>query len=464
MRKILFRADSSSLIGTGHIMRDLVLAEEFSNAKIFFAVQDLEGNINSKIKEKNHSIKILHSNDCDELISLIKSEKIDMVVIDHYRINEAFERRLKEETRVEIFVLDDTYEKHYCDILLNHNIYAEVSKYEGLVSKECEIRCGKNFTLLRDEFKTQKQLKVVNLGSSTTIFLAMGGTDHLNLNIKILNVLNSFTNLKINVVTTTANQNLPELETYVKNKENIALHINTNEISYLMNNADLAVVSPSVTLNEIVYLDIPFVAIKTAENQMKMYEYLVKNNFNSLASFNADLLANMIEESLSSIKTELINFTDLSLDENELVLSWRNNGSIRKWMYNTNIINLKDHLNYIDSLHTKKDRLYFLVKQNNKPIGVIDFTNITKDKAEFGVYSNPTVRKVGNTLMHEIINYAFNTLRLHSLVAGVFKDNTTALNLYKRYLFTQEKIELINNKELIYLELRNNSQLKGAAQ
>lgn len=42
---ILFRADSSSTIGTGHIMRDLVLAKQYSDDKIVFATQELDGNI-----------------------------------------------------------------------------------------------------------------------------------------------------------------------------------------------------------------------------------------------------------------------------------------------------------------------------------------------------------------------------------------------------------------------------------
>ena len=49
---IIIRTDSSSVIGTGHIMRDLVLAGQFSEAKIIFAVQDLPGNINHKIQRK----------------------------------------------------------------------------------------------------------------------------------------------------------------------------------------------------------------------------------------------------------------------------------------------------------------------------------------------------------------------------------------------------------------------------
>ena len=43
-----------------------------------------------------------------------------------------------------------------------------------------------------------------------------------------------------------------------------------------MNEADFAIVTPSVTLNEIVYLNVPFIAIKTADNQDEMYKYLAK--------------------------------------------------------------------------------------------------------------------------------------------------------------------------------------------
>ena len=53
MKTILFRADSSSTIGTGHIMRDLVLAEKYAKKglTVIFATQDLAGNINHKIGE-----------------------------------------------------------------------------------------------------------------------------------------------------------------------------------------------------------------------------------------------------------------------------------------------------------------------------------------------------------------------------------------------------------------------------
>ena len=134
---ILVRADSSSYIGTGHIMRDLVLAKQYKNENIIFATQDLVGNIKYKIIEAGYKIELLKSNDFEELNKLVKKFEIDMIVIDSYDIDYNFEKKLKEDNpSLKIFVLDDIYEKHFCDILLNHNIYADKKKYQNRKPKK----------------------------------------------------------------------------------------------------------------------------------------------------------------------------------------------------------------------------------------------------------------------------------------------------------------------------------------
>ncbi|MFW2441189.1 UDP-2,4-diacetamido-2,4,6-trideoxy-beta-L-altropyranose hydrolase [Aliarcobacter butzleri] len=292
---ILIRADSSSYIGTGHIMRNLVLAKQFSKDQIIFATQDLEGNINHKIKESNYNIEILNNNNFEELNKLIKKLNIDMIIIDHYEINYNFEKKLKEQnSKLKIFVFDDTYEKHYCDILLNHNIYADEKKYRNLVPKDCELKCGTNYTLLREEFleaKKQKQT-IKKENRLKTLFIAMGGTDHKNLNITILKNIKIVCkkNIKVNLVTTTANRNLEKLKRYCKDKEWINLHINSKEVANLMNQSDFAIITPSVTANEAYFLNLPFIAIKTAKNQKQMYKFLKRNNYFILKKFNESSL------------------------------------------------------------------------------------------------------------------------------------------------------------------------------
>ncbi|WP_418181148.1 UDP-2,4-diacetamido-2,4,6-trideoxy-beta-L-altropyranose hydrolase [Aliarcobacter lanthieri] len=282
---ILVRADSSSSIGTGHIMRDLVLAKQFSNDNIIFATQDLDGNINQKIKEENYRVKLLESNDFEELNELIKKLSIDLLIIDHYKIGYKFEKKLKKDNKsLKILSFDDTYEKHYCDILLNHNLYANTKKYKKKVPKNCELRCGLEYTLLREEFLKIKNQKIEK---TKTIFLAMGGADHKNLNIKVLKTIQKTlkSSFRVNIVTTNANKNLEKLKNYCENKSWINLQINSNEVGKLMYESSFAIVTPSVTVNEIYYLDIPFIAIKTAKNQNEMYKYLIKNNYYVLKEF-----------------------------------------------------------------------------------------------------------------------------------------------------------------------------------
>jgi len=285
---IIFRADSSSILGTGHIMRDLVLAKQYKKSNIIFAAQDLEGNINYKISEAGYKLELLQSNESEELIKLVKKNNTELVVIDHYGIDYKYEQKLKKQTGVKILAFDDTYEKHYCDILLNHNISGDKKRYKNLVPKYCEICCGAGYTLLRDEFLKEKREK--------TIFLAMGGSDHSNINIIILDVLREFKNIKVNLVTTTANKNLEDLQKYAKDKKWIKLHINSTKIAKLMKESDFAIVSPSVTVNEVIYMELPFIAIKTAENQKDIFKYLKKKKYLVLKQFSIKKLKKYLEK------------------------------------------------------------------------------------------------------------------------------------------------------------------------
>jgi len=286
VKNILFRADSSSLIGTGHIIRDLTYSSKYKNSNIIFAVRELDGNINYKIKEYGYKIEVLKSSRIEELINLIKKSKIHLLVIDNYNINYSQEKMIKEKTGVKILSFDDTYQKHYCDILLNHNISANKKRYKKLVPAHCQLLCGKKYTIIRDEFYKQKYKKYKK-NNFKKIFIAMGGADHTNINIDILKTIKSL-NIKkliVNLVTTDANKNLNQLKLFCKNKNWINLQINSTNIAKLIKKSDLCIITPSVTANEVLFLNQPLLSIKTASNQTEIYNYLKKNKYPVLKKF-----------------------------------------------------------------------------------------------------------------------------------------------------------------------------------
>lgn len=152
-------------------------------------------------------------------------------------------------------------------------------------------------------------------------------------------------------------------------------------------------------------------------------------------------------------KIDLINFTNLTLEEKKMILSWRNNPLIKQWMYTAEDIEFKNHLSFIDSLHECKDKIYFLVKENNIGIGVIDFTNITSTSLDMGIYSSPKEKAKGSILLNEIINYAFNILKVKKIKAEVFSENIKAHDLYKRFNFIDINKKFVNKREVICMEL-----------
>ncbi len=278
---VLFRVDSSSDIGLGHLMRCFVLAEQYRHNDITFAAQSLKGNFNQKIIDKGYKLVILNGNSIDELCKNIELLHINNVVFDHYGIDYKFEKSVKEKTGVQILSFDDVYEKHYCDVLLNHNIYADARQYEGLVPEFCDVKCGKKYTLIREEFKKVKIKKSQINKESPVIFVCLGGADPGNVSLAVLKILVEFDNATITLATTSANRNIEKLQDFSKQCQNISICVDCN-IAEMMSNSDFAVITPSVIIHEVMSIGLPFIIIKTADNQKMMHKYLCEKNYYAL--------------------------------------------------------------------------------------------------------------------------------------------------------------------------------------
>lgn len=149
----------------------------------------------------------------------------------------------------------------------------------------------------------------------------------------------------------------------------------------------------------------------------------------------------------------LLDFTTLDTNQLTLVLSWRNHPDIRQWMLRNDEISSEDHFRFIESLKQRTDKRYFLVQREGKNIGVIDFMDITEKSAELGLYANPQMRGIGETLMRALIDYAFVTLKVKTLIATVFADNERAKHLYEKFDFIEINRTAYEKREMIRMEL-----------
>ena len=145
---------------------------------------------------------------------------------------------------------------------------------------------------------------------------------------------------------------------------------------------------------------------------------------------------------------ELFNFTTLTNKEHQLVLAWRNSQNISRYMH-TKLITLKEHIAFVDTLKYNHQKSYFLVKDDGDSIGVIYLVDTF-----LGLYANPERKKVGDLLLEQIITFAFDVKKLSSLKAEVFKENLSAVKLYKRFSFKtmqeNEQLQIMELKKIDY--------------
>lgn len=130
----------------------------------------------------------------------------------------------------------------------------------------------------------------------------------------------------------------------------------------------------------------------------------------------------------------LINFTELNESQTLMVLAWRNDERVAKFMKNKSV-SLEEHLNFIASLKTRSDKRYFLVKDDEIYIGVIDFVDIAQDSCEFGLYANPKLKGQGSKLMQIIVDYAFSELKVKRINSCAYNQNEKAIALYRKFGF-----------------------------
>ncbi len=270
MKRILFRCDSSSTIGLGHVKRCLVLAKRLKecnkNLKILFATQNLHGNINQEILKSGFSIYSISNNSVQMLDYFVKGLQINFLIIDSYDINYVFEEQLKiKNPNLKILSFDDMIKPHCADIVINHGIQAKEKEYKKILSKDTKLFCGSEYTLLRDEFLETKKTKVTR----NSVAIILGGNDILNLTSKIVDLLLEINNkYKITVITTSVNPNIDKLN------PKLEILIDISNIAQVLSSKELIICSSSGALFEVMALKKKFINIEVAENQKVVGEFL----------------------------------------------------------------------------------------------------------------------------------------------------------------------------------------------
>lgn len=156
---VCIRTDSSELIGTGHVMRDLALAQALGQrgSKVEFVCRPAPGDSITMLESAGFTVHRLlekefsEASDAGEVARLLdrSCKNCDLLVVDHYGLGSPWESSLRSSVG-RILVIDDLANRaHDCDVLLDQNLYSDMERrYDGLVPPYCKRLLGPGYALL----------------------------------------------------------------------------------------------------------------------------------------------------------------------------------------------------------------------------------------------------------------------------------------------------------------------------
>jgi UDP-2,4-diacetamido-2,4,6-trideoxy-beta-L-altropyranose hydrolase len=290
--KIVFRVDASLKMGIGHVMRCLTLANELQlqSHEIFFICRKLPGNLIFLIK---YPVLALPNNDTfqtddlylnwlgssqeqdsEQTIKVIP-KNTDLLIVDNYALDEIWHKKLRLHTK-KLMVIDDLADRQFdCDMLLNQNLGAHVQYYDDKVSNNCELLLGCDYALLRPEFQLLREKALTKRKKTKeikNILISIGGVDLSNKTYDILQDIPDCFN--IIVILGGQSQHNKMITNYAKNKKNVKVMVDADNMSGLMLDADLAIGAGGSSSWERCCLGLPTLLYVLAENQRKIAENL----------------------------------------------------------------------------------------------------------------------------------------------------------------------------------------------
>ncbi|WDP89719.1 MAG: UDP-2,4-diacetamido-2,4,6-trideoxy-beta-L-altropyranose hydrolase [Desulfobacter sp.] len=302
---LYLRADASSQMGMGHLMRCLALASAWNRSGgracfITFAPGRLA---EEKIRAQDiESIGVErpwpHPSDLSRTLKILDAgrheKKLPWLVLDGYHFSTAYQKAIKDRG-IPLVVMDDyNHLDHYhADIIVNPSPGAKGLPYR--LSGRCKLLAGTDHVLLREEFLWAPAVKKGHPEKARRLLITLGGSDPMKI-----------TPLLIDAVAALAD---PGLETRVilgpgfsdtSMPEAPGIELVRNpEMATMMAWADLAVTAGGSTCWELCRMGLPFMVIPVADNQEAIASGLVKKigavHAGPVETLNAEKLADILK-------------------------------------------------------------------------------------------------------------------------------------------------------------------------
>ncbi len=169
-----------------------------------------------------------------------------------------------------------------------------------------------------------------------------------------------------------------------------------------------------------------------------------------------------LKSSLAPLAGAGFNLRLLGAEDLSTTLAWRNREDVRHHFIKSEIISLQQHLSWWEEYCTRDNDFVFVIEETeklNRPVGQVSLYNIDlkKGEAEYGRLmigdSKARGRGLARRATEFLLTWAFNSLEIKRIYLRVLKDNTIAINRYRRFGF----ISCVDNGRLHLMSIAKGS-------
>ncbi|WP_425253536.1 UDP-2,4-diacetamido-2,4,6-trideoxy-beta-L-altropyranose hydrolase [Janthinobacterium sp. NFX145] len=487
---VVIRVDASLQMGSGHVMRCATLAEELRSrgAAVTFVCRELTGNYIDWLVSKKFEVialpapvdgaavaasQLAHFSwlgvsleqeiaDLREALSL--RPMYDCLIVDHYALDEQWERAARSFADTVMVVDDLADRRHDCDILLDQNFYLDMQqRYDHLLPSSCKKLLGPAYALLRQEFVAQQSKP--RDAAVRRVLVFFGGIDTDNYTTPAIAALARAARPEVQVDVVIGAQHPARAAIEAScTQHGFHCHVQTSRMAELMAQADLAMGAGGTATWERCCLGLPALTVCVAENQRQLVNDAARAGFiyapriapaDSLEEAflrhylalldNPDLRNFLSRRSLEIVDgrgaarvARLMGSNAIALrlataGDSADLMAWRNNDAIRAVSRNTAPITAENHQRWFDAVLNDAQRILLIGHHaDGYAAGVVRF-DVHDDSAEVSIYLVPGLQQRG--LGAELLASAEQWLRtarsdIKIIRAEVLGDNQPSHRLF----------------------------------
>lgn len=400
------------------------------------------------------------------------SRGCDLLVVDHYERDTAFETACRPWAR-QILVIDDLANRpHNSDLLLDQTPDRQERDYRPLVPSRCSLFLGGDYALLRPQFLAIRKDALVRRRKRKGVqrfLVSLGASDPGNVTATIVaGIKASGINTAIDVVVGTASQHTADLRRKVETMQDVSIHVGATDMATLMARADIAIGAGGTTSWERCCLGLPTLLVVTAENQNVVAATLERlgaaRRLGSAQSLTPEQVAGAVgaliadDQALHTMADNAASICDghgalrvccallpdaSGNDGNavtlrpavaadcDIMFRWQSDPRVRQFARTAKSPTRAEHEAWFSNVMADPARVLCLIEHGGVPSGVLRFDQVEQgDAHEISIYVDP--EKFGLGIASSGLALGRQLFPAARLVAEVLLGNEASHNLFTR--------------------------------